>query len=105
MLLLYWLSRLWLLAKRGQLPDDPVLFAIKDRTSWLIAALVATLLLLAATEIPGQSARRIPVRTNQLAAPELIPRQARQDCEIKPANYQRLGEFSPPVMSSQFTTL
>ena len=103
-LLLYWLSRLWLLAKRGQLPDDPVLFAIKDRTSWLIAALVATLLLLAATEIPDQSARRIP-RTNQLAAPELIPRQARQDCEIKPANYQRLGEFSPPVMSSQFTTL
>ena len=104
-LLLYWLSRLWLLAKRGQLPDDPVLFAIKDRTSWLIAALVVALLLLAAIEIPGQSARRIPARTNQLAVPELIPKQARQDCEIKPANYQRLGKFSPPVMSSQFTTL
>lgn len=108
-LLLYWLSRLWLLAKRGQLPDDPVLFAIKDRTSWLIAVLVATMLLLAATELPGQSARRIPARTSQLAsqlaASELIPRQARQDCEIKSANHQRLGKFSSPVMPSQFATL
>ena len=36
---LYWISRVWFLACRQQLADDPVLFAIKDRIS-LIAGLV-----------------------------------------------------------------
>ena len=104
-LLLYWLSRLWLLAKRAQLPDDPVLFAIKDRISWLIAILVAIMLLVAATELPRQSARRTARHTNESTVCELIPRQARQDCEINSANYQRLGKLSPPGMPSQLTTL
>ena len=43
-LLLYWISRVWLLAHRGQMHDDPVVFAIEDRTSQLIAC--ATLLIL-----------------------------------------------------------
>ncbi|MDJ0958400.1 MAG: UbiA family prenyltransferase [Arenicellales bacterium] len=35
--ILYWISRVWLLAYRGQMHEDPVLFAIKDRIShWLI---------------------------------------------------------------------
>ncbi len=38
-LLLYWLVRVWLLAGRHQLHEDPVVFAIKDRTTWMIAAL------------------------------------------------------------------
>jgi 4-hydroxybenzoate polyprenyltransferase len=31
--LLYWLSRLWLLTDRGELDEDPVLFALRDRAS------------------------------------------------------------------------
>ena len=44
---LYWISRIWLLAHRGELHEDPVLFAIHDRTSYLVALLVAICLLLA----------------------------------------------------------
>jgi 4-hydroxybenzoate polyprenyltransferase len=36
-ILLYWISRAWLIAHRGQMHDDPIVFAIKDRTSWLVA--------------------------------------------------------------------
>lgn len=32
-LLLFWLSRVWLLAHRGQMHDDPVVFALRDRCS------------------------------------------------------------------------
>jgi 4-hydroxybenzoate polyprenyltransferase len=46
-LLLYWISRIWMLAHRGQLHDDPVLFAIKDRESWVVGALVALVLMAA----------------------------------------------------------
>ncbi len=31
-----WLCRVWLLASRGQLHEDPVVYAITDRTSWLL---------------------------------------------------------------------
>ncbi len=43
-LLQYWISRLWLLAKRGELCEDPVVFATSDRVSLLIAACVIGLL-------------------------------------------------------------
>ena len=36
-LLLYWIGRVWLLARRGQMQEDPVVFAIQDRRSLLIA--------------------------------------------------------------------
>jgi 4-hydroxybenzoate polyprenyltransferase/phosphoserine phosphatase len=35
-LLLYWISRVWIKAHRGQMHDDPVVFAIKDRISQLV---------------------------------------------------------------------
>ena len=35
-LLLFWVSRTWLLTHRGQMHDDPVVFAIKDRTSLVV---------------------------------------------------------------------
>lgn len=35
-LLVYWLGRMTLLANRGEVDDDPVVFAITDRTSWLV---------------------------------------------------------------------
>lgn len=34
-LLLYWLHRVWLLASRGELAEDPVVFAMRDRISLL----------------------------------------------------------------------
>lgn len=40
-ILLYWVSRIWLIAHRGQMRDDPVLFAAKDRASWLMIAFCA----------------------------------------------------------------
>ena len=41
---LYWLSRVWLLAGRGQLDHDPVLFAVSDRTSWVLGAIALVIL-------------------------------------------------------------
>jgi 4-hydroxybenzoate polyprenyltransferase/phosphoserine phosphatase len=37
-LLFYWLSRVWLLANRGQLDADPLLTAARDPTSYVVAA-------------------------------------------------------------------
>lgn len=46
-LLILWLSRIWLLASRGELNEDPVVFAFTDRISLLVGALVTVVLLLA----------------------------------------------------------
>lgn len=35
-LLIYWLGRIVLLANRGALDEDPIVFALRDRASWLI---------------------------------------------------------------------
>lgn len=45
-LLLYWIGRIWLVAHRGQMRDDPLVFALRDRTSQILflLMLVATLL-------------------------------------------------------------
>lgn len=45
-LLLYWISRAWLVAHRGEMHHDPIVFALKDRASWLTGiALLATFVL------------------------------------------------------------
>ena len=41
--MLYWLNRVWLLASRGELDEDPVIFAIRDRVSLGVAACIAIL--------------------------------------------------------------
>lgn len=46
-ILLYWVSRTWLLTHRGQMNDDPVVFALKDRASQLAGALFVTVFVLA----------------------------------------------------------
>jgi 4-hydroxybenzoate polyprenyltransferase len=46
-LLLYWVARLWLKAGRGEIDDDPVLFAAKDWQSLTIAAVAGILFVLA----------------------------------------------------------
>ncbi len=35
-LLLFWISRAWIIAHRGQMHDDPIVFALKDKVSWLM---------------------------------------------------------------------
>jgi len=40
-LLLYWISRLWFLTNRGQMHEDPVVFALKDRVSYALVILTA----------------------------------------------------------------
>lgn len=47
-LLLFWLSRVWLLAHRGQMNDDPIVFALRDRVSQWIGLLFALVFVLAA---------------------------------------------------------
>lgn len=42
--LLYWIARLWLLAGRGELHDDPVLFTLRDPASWAVGAVAAAVL-------------------------------------------------------------
>lgn len=39
LLLLFWISRVWMLAHRGEMHDDPVIFAITDRTSLFLGML------------------------------------------------------------------
>lgn len=46
-LLLYWISRIWLLAQRDRMDEDPVLFAVRDGVTWVIAALCAAIVLAA----------------------------------------------------------
>jgi 4-hydroxybenzoate polyprenyltransferase len=42
-LLIYWLNRVWLLASRGQLDEDPVVFAMKDSMSLAVGFAVAAI--------------------------------------------------------------
>jgi 4-hydroxybenzoate polyprenyltransferase len=47
-LLLYWITRVWMKAHRGRMHDDPVIFALRDRVSLatgLLAALIVALAL------------------------------------------------------------
>jgi 4-hydroxybenzoate polyprenyltransferase len=42
-ILLYWTSRVWLQAYRGELAEDPVTLAMRDRASYFVGALVAAI--------------------------------------------------------------
>jgi 4-hydroxybenzoate polyprenyltransferase len=46
-LMILWLSRIWLLASRGELDEDPVIFAVTDRMSLLIGAAMVVVAVLA----------------------------------------------------------
>lgn len=49
-LLLFWIGRVWFLAHRGNLDEDPTMFAVKDGPSYLMAVAVL-LIVFAATKI------------------------------------------------------
>ena len=40
-LFLYWFGRAMVLANRGRVHDDPILFALRDRASWITVAGIA----------------------------------------------------------------
>jgi hypothetical protein len=46
-ILFLWISRVWLMAARDQLDDDPVAFAVKDRPSLLLGCVMLLAFLLA----------------------------------------------------------
>jgi 4-hydroxybenzoate polyprenyltransferase len=46
-LIFYWICRLWLLAYRGELDEDPTIFAIKDRVSFIVGAVSLVIMLFA----------------------------------------------------------
>lgn len=46
-LLLYWISHVWLISHRGKMDHDPVVFATRDRTSQILAILMALTTILA----------------------------------------------------------
>jgi hypothetical protein len=46
-LLLCWIGHIWIKTHRGEMHDDPVIFAVQDRSSWSILALGACGLYLA----------------------------------------------------------
>ena len=43
-LLLYWTSRMWLLAHRGQIHEDPIVASARDPSSYVVGALVLLVL-------------------------------------------------------------
>lgn len=45
--LLYWLNRIWMMARRGEVEGDPVAFAIKDRRSMAVGASLGLIFILA----------------------------------------------------------
>jgi 4-hydroxybenzoate polyprenyltransferase len=46
-LLLYWIGRVWLIAHRGNMPDDPLVFAVRDRTNRILILLMMLLVVIA----------------------------------------------------------
>ena len=45
--MLFWISRAWLIAHRGRMHDDPIVFALKDKVSWGVGVFMLAVLALA----------------------------------------------------------
>lgn len=45
--MLFWISRAWLIAHRGRMHDDPIVFALKDKVSWGVGVFMVSVLALA----------------------------------------------------------
>ncbi|MDP9133088.1 MAG: UbiA family prenyltransferase, partial [Nitrospirota bacterium] len=45
--MLYWISRVWMLAYRNRMDDDPVVFAVRDPKSYVMAVMIGAILYLA----------------------------------------------------------
>jgi len=49
---LFWVTRIWILTSRGEMNEDPIVFAISDSTSYFTFGIMAVLLVLATGQIP-----------------------------------------------------
>lgn len=45
---LYWVARVWILANRGEVHDDPVVFALRDRPSYAVVVVLLIMVVVAA---------------------------------------------------------
>ena len=52
-LLLYWISRVWLLTKRGEMHDDPIMFAIEDKPSHWVLIITSAIIMFASLGFPN----------------------------------------------------
>ncbi len=50
----YWIANLWLKAGRGEMHDDPLVFALKDRSSLLAGALIVLVFIVASLPVMGE---------------------------------------------------
>ena len=50
-ILLFWVSWVWLKAARGEMHDDPIVFAVKDKASLLVVVLTAVVFIYAANGV------------------------------------------------------
>lgn len=50
-LMLFWISWMWMKAHWGQMHDDPIVFAIQDKTSWVVGLLLMITFIAATTWI------------------------------------------------------
>jgi 4-hydroxybenzoate polyprenyltransferase len=50
-LLIYWITRIWFLANRGQVNQDPIVFALMDIRSYVVAGFAGVILFLASIDI------------------------------------------------------
>ena len=50
--LFYWLTRMWMIAHRGEMTEDPIVFTIKDRASY-VTLMIIILIMIAATQHAG----------------------------------------------------
>lgn len=47
--LFYWLMRMWMVTNRGEMTNDPINYAIRDRTTYVAMTIIGIIMLLAAT--------------------------------------------------------
>ena len=46
-MLLFWISRVWLMTARGHMHDDPIIYALRDRICLAVAGMMILVVLLA----------------------------------------------------------
>lgn len=48
--LFYWLTRMWMIAHRGEMHEDPIVFTIKDKVSYVALVIIALILIAASNQ-------------------------------------------------------
>lgn len=50
-LFLYWIAHVWFIANRNEMHDDPIIFAAKDKTSYIVFGIIFIIILLSMSHI------------------------------------------------------